>query len=148
DDEGRRRGSRHDGADAAIGLRAQPAHRRSCAALEAKTACDRDVSLREDASRGVRRHPAMWPVGKRAPAAPTGEAVVMLPGGKRVDVIGEASYQENIERITGGKKPKTHRVPVTAALVCEPTNPKDRYAVLVLVQGLTVGYLSRTDAVR
>lgn len=35
---------------------------------------------------------------------------------------------------------------VTAALVCEDDNPKDKNAVRVDVAGFTVGYLSRKDA--
>jgi len=71
----------------------------------------------------------------------------MLDGGQRVNVVGEASCQEALGRICGGKCETSQDLTVTAALVPEPTNPYDSNAVMVQVNGTRVGYLSRDDAV-
>ena len=60
-----------------------------------------------------------------------------------VDVVGEARYQDNLERLAGRKQAvgKEHRVGVT--LRCEPTNQYDPNAVRVESMGLVVGYLPK-----
>lgn len=60
-----------------------------------------------------------------------------------IDVVGEARYQDNLERLAGKKQAvgKEHRVGVT--LRCEPTNPYDSNAVRVESMGLVVGYLPK-----
>ena len=51
---------------------------------------------------------------------------------------GEASYQRNIRRVAAPGK--------LVALVDEPTNPYDKNAVRVDVDGLTIGYVPREHA--
>ena len=64
-----------------------------------------------------------------------------------MDVVGEASYQPVFEAICGGKCESGYDLAVVAALVPEPTNPYDKNAVMVQVNGASVGYLSRADAI-
>ncbi len=61
-------------------------------------------------------------------------------------VVGESQYQRALERICGGrpKEPADH--PCRARLVPEPTNKYDPNAIMVQVDGMTVGYLSRGAA--
>ncbi|MEV6638781.1 hypothetical protein [Amycolatopsis sp. NPDC051371] len=71
----------------------------------------------------------------------------------RVTVVGESHYQPALRRAVRGAVPGTdpaRHVPVVAALVPEPGNPADRYAVRVDVVTAggsePVGYLSRSTA--
>jgi hypothetical protein len=79
-----------------------------------------------------------------------GMEVQLCEGHVDLDVVGEASYQDNLWRVVGGRRSPTDRVRVDvhAVLVAEPDNPYDANAVSVWVQGLKVGYLSRDDARR
>ena len=67
--------------------------------------------------------------------------------GATLMVVGEGSYQDSIERVSGGK---TEDGPAnaehTAILKREPSNPYDRNAISVSIEGETVGYLSRENA--
>lgn len=63
-------------------------------------------------------------------------------------VVGESHYQDVIESICGGRKPDGEDLVVDASLVPEDANPYDSNAVKVVVQGKTVGYLSRPSARR
>lgn len=74
--------------------------------------------------------------------------MVTLPRGRRrVEVRGESNYQSAIKRIA--KRYRDHTsVDFTATLVREPSNKHDRNAVMVRLEGSTVGYLSREDAIR
>src|SRR6266516_2797636 len=67
-----------------------------------------------------------------------------------LEVVGEASYQDNLWQAVGGRSAAADRVRVEvyAVLVAEADNPYDPNAVSVWVQGLKVGYLSRDDARR
>jgi HIRAN domain len=65
----------------------------------------------------------------------------------RVDVVGEASYQPALERIAGPKTEDGVSVWKTASLTPEPTNVYDKNAVMVTIDDLKVGYLSRRQAV-
>jgi hypothetical protein len=67
-----------------------------------------------------------------------------------LEVVGEASYQDNLWRLVGGRSSPNDRVRVDvyAVLVAEPDNEYDANAVSVWVSGLKVGYLSRDDARR
>lgn len=79
---------------------------------------------------------------------PSSEAKTrLLPGGLRVEVVGESHYQDALSRIAGGRKADRHDLHVLAALVLEPTNPYDPNAVRVEVNGLLVGHLDRKMAV-
>ncbi len=60
----------------------------------------------------------------------------------RLHIVGEASYQTIISKIA------KRREPFSITLRAEPTNPYDRNAVAVLVDGEVVGYLARDLAPR
>jgi HIRAN domain len=65
----------------------------------------------------------------------------------RIDVVGEASYQPALARIAGPKTENGLSVWKTAQLTPEPDNVYDKNAVMVTIDGLKVGYLSRRRAV-
>jgi hypothetical protein len=67
-------------------------------------------------------------------------------GSYELNVVGEASYQSNIERIAGGRTSEGVRSHCEATLVPEDGNTHDPMAVRVDIQGKTVGYLSRPNA--
>jgi DNA-directed RNA polymerase subunit RPC12/RpoP len=79
-----------------------------------------------------------------------GIEVQLCEGREDLEVVGEASYQDNLWRVVGGRGllEDRVRVDVYAVLVAETDNPYDANAVSVWVQGLKVGYLSRDDARR
>jgi hypothetical protein len=79
-----------------------------------------------------------------------GMEVQLCEGREDLEVVGEASYQESLWRVVGGRGSLEDRVRVDvyAVLVAETDNPYDANAVSVWVQGLKVGYLSRDDARR
>jgi hypothetical protein len=79
-----------------------------------------------------------------------GMEVQLYDGREDLEVVGEASYQDNLWRVVGGGGSSNDRVrvEVSAVLVAETDNPYDANAVSVWVQGLRVGYLSREDARR
>jgi len=79
-----------------------------------------------------------------------GVEVQLYEGREDLEVVGEASYQDNLWRIVGGRRSPDGRVreEVCAVLAAEPDNPYDANAVAVWIQGLKVGYLSREDARR
>ena len=69
------------------------------------------------------------------------------PGDYEFEVVGEASYQEALEAIAGGRTGDGHRrVLVTARLVHEDENQQDDQAVRIDVDRRTVGYLTRASA--
>lgn len=65
-----------------------------------------------------------------------------------VEVVGEGSYQDAIERIAGPKEPEGKQMLVGATLRCEPSNEYDPNAVRVEVMGQLVGYLPRDLAAK
>ena len=65
---------------------------------------------------------------------------------RRVEIVGEASYQRELAQIAGPKTPNGVNVKLAARLVPEPTNRRDRNAVSAVIDGHTVGYLSRDQA--
>jgi hypothetical protein len=79
-----------------------------------------------------------------------GMEVQLYEGREDLEVVGEASYQDNLWRIVGGHNYPDDRVRVDvyAVLAAESDNPYDPNAVSVWVKGLKVGYLSRDDARR
>jgi hypothetical protein len=79
-----------------------------------------------------------------------GMEVQLYEGREDLEVVGEASYQDNLWRIVGGTSSPNDRVRVEVygVLVAETDNPYDANAVSVWVKGLKVGYLSREDARR
>jgi hypothetical protein len=70
--------------------------------------------------------------------------VVKLPGGNRVDVVGESFYRKAIREAIGlvGEGED-----IWASLVPDPANPYDPNAVKVVISGKHVGHLSRDVAI-
>ena len=62
------------------------------------------------------------------------------------DVVGEASYQDALNRIAGGKTKDGHEIECLAQLIPEPSNPHDANAIMVTIDGSRVGYLARAHA--
>lgn len=69
-------------------------------------------------------------------------------GSYNFDIVGEASYQNALDQLAGGKTDAGVHVQKFATLIMEKNNPFDRNAVRVDIEGQTVGYLSRAHAVR
>ncbi|SIT86022.1 hypothetical protein SAMN05421665_2201 [Yoonia rosea] len=63
-------------------------------------------------------------------------------------VVGEASYQNAISNIVGGKSERSAKYECIAVLVPDDVNPYDANAVEVRINGLLVGYLPKTDATK
>lgn len=63
-----------------------------------------------------------------------------------ISAVGESNYQEALEKVAGGRKRHGVNRQVTAELELEDENPFDSNAVLVRIDGLKVGYLSRSNA--
>lgn len=64
-----------------------------------------------------------------------------------VEPVGESHYQDALSDICGGPCEDGHEFACIAHLVPEPTNPFDRNAVAVLVNGRKVAHLARDEAV-
>jgi hypothetical protein len=63
-----------------------------------------------------------------------------------LDIVGESNYQSALENISGGRTDESQRMIVEAVLVPEDDNPRDKNAIRVDIEGMTVGYLSRENA--
>jgi hypothetical protein len=63
-------------------------------------------------------------------------------------VVGESRYQEAIEEVAGGKTEDGAHCYCQATLVLEDENRYDKNAVRIDIDGRTVGYLSRPDALQ
>ena len=68
------------------------------------------------------------------------------PGRFAIDVVGEASYQQALARICGGRREESAELNVEACLHHENTNPYDPLAIRVEIGNQPVGYLSRENA--
>lgn len=68
-------------------------------------------------------------------------------GDIRVDVVGESHYQSAIRAACDWKPGADTLFHCMAELIPEPTNPYDRNAIKVTIDGACVGHLSRQDAV-
>lgn len=77
---------------------------------------------------------------------PEGTMWVLGDGSYAIDAVGESNYQDALEEVSGGRRPRGVNKRVTAELKPENDNAYDSNAVAVLVDGLKVGYLSRADA--
>jgi hypothetical protein len=62
------------------------------------------------------------------------------------EIVGEASYQEALDAICGGKCEEGHRLRCTAQLCFQEDNPHDSNAIVVLIGGNVVGYIPRDIA--
>lgn len=65
---------------------------------------------------------------------------------ERIDVVGESHYQPAIRSACDWKPGEDMLFECMAELVPEPTNPHDKNAIMVKIDGQQVGYLSRRDA--
>ncbi|WP_374571571.1 HIRAN domain-containing protein [Phenylobacterium sp.] len=63
-------------------------------------------------------------------------------------IVGESKYQDALLRICGGYTRDGHQLRTRAQLVPEPSNPYDKNAIRVDIDGQTVGYLKRDHAAR
>jgi hypothetical protein len=82
------------------------------------------------------RRPA-WSLEQRPAWMRDGMEVQLYEGQETLQVVGEASYQDNLWRIVGGRRSPDGRVreDVFAVLAAEPDNPYDASAVAVWIQG-------------
>jgi hypothetical protein len=71
-----------------------------------------------------------------------------LASGEDFDIVGEASYQDALDDLCGGKCEDGHSLRVVAQLCFQEDNPYDPDAVVVLVDRQVVGYIPRTQAKR
>jgi hypothetical protein len=87
------------------------------------------------------------PKEKPVPEAPAEVSAKVFKGrDRRVEIVGEGSYQSELARIAGPKTENGVNVYKVAQLVPEPTNRQDRHAVAAKIDGIVVGYLSRAQA--
>lgn len=86
------------------------------------------------------------------PPRPTGEPrEPWSPDTREFEVAGEWYRRDHLRELfsrAGALSPEGAELHHQAALVPDPTNPYDRRAVAVYVEGLHVGYLERSDAAR
>ena len=85
------------------------------------------------------------------PLEPWGKAledpeIIRLTKGGFFEVVGEASYQDALEKICGGRDLYSAEHQCQALLLPEPSNPHDPNAVQVIVDRKVVGYLARKHA--
>ena len=69
-------------------------------------------------------------------------------GGYPRNVVGESHCQPALLKLCGGYSREGHDFEAVGSLVPEPSNPHDASAVMVVIAGEKVGYLSREDAPR
>lgn len=86
---------------------------------------------------------------KQAKTPPTPK-LYNLPtnGGYDLEIVGEASFQDNLLAICGRKTKNGHNKKTIAYLILENNNPVDKNAVRIDTEGKTVGYLSRAVAIK
>jgi hypothetical protein len=96
----------------------------------------------------LRGSPGSQPADDGARIAETMRALGLRSDGSfPLACVGESHYQSAFERICGPRTADGERGrEVVASLRLEDDNPYDPHAVRVDVQGTTVGYLSRPDA--
>jgi hypothetical protein len=90
----------------------------------------------------LRRKPR---VVEQPQAAPS---VRLLGGDIDIEIVGESFNQDALWRIAGVKRGQPVRHRTVAVLVPEPHNPYDSNAIRVDIDGLQVGHLSASNAVR
>lgn len=64
------------------------------------------------------------------------------------NIVGEQSYQNNLKKIAGPKEEESKFFECQAKVSSEPFNQYDKNAVKVEINGLTVGYLSKSEAAK
>jgi hypothetical protein len=72
--------------------------------------------------------------------------VDLYEGDATLEVVGESYRQDVLWDIVGGECDEPVRHHTVAILLPEPTNTYDENAIMVLIRGQLVGYLSRADA--
>lgn len=63
-----------------------------------------------------------------------------------LEIVGEASYQTALGKIAGPKSETGANITCSAVMLCENDNKYDKNAVCIKIDGMVVGYLSKTDA--
>jgi hypothetical protein len=106
------------------------------------TALPAPSTERSGSSRSADLRPATY----SPPAAPASLRVIG-DGAFSFDIVGEASYQDSLEHFAGGKKERSANLAVQASVEPDDLNPHDPNAIKVMCRGVTVGYLSRQDAI-
>lgn len=61
------------------------------------------------------------------------------------EIVGESHYQEQLRWLTGPTATGECNTRALATLEFEPSNPHDKSAIRVTIDGQTVGYISRND---
>ena len=85
--------------------------------------------------------------GRQRASACAGDAIVLQGDGSySVRAVGESHCQQSLSTICGGRTEDGHELSCVACLVPEPTNPHDRNAVMVTIDGHRVAYLPRSLA--
>src|SRR3954453_17432574 len=85
----------------------------------------------------------MWQILKWLWSSPPATALKIEGDGQfGFQVVGESHYQQELERLAGGKSEESCERYCDAWLVPEPDNPHDPSAVCVQIQGVKVGYLA------
>ncbi len=64
------------------------------------------------------------------------------------NIVGEQSYQNNLKKIAGPKEEESKFFECYAKVSSGPFNQYDKNAVKVEINGLLVGYLSRSEAAK
>ena len=64
------------------------------------------------------------------------------------NIVGEQSYQNNLKKIADPKEEESKFFECYAKVSSEPLNQYDKNAVKVEINGLLVGYLSRSEAAK
>lgn len=64
------------------------------------------------------------------------------------NIVGEQSYQNNLKKIAGPKEEESKFFECCAKVSSEPFNQYDKNAVKVEINGLLVGYLSKSEAAK
>jgi hypothetical protein len=91
-----------------------------------------------------------WLFGKTetpsTPAFPENVNFIRGPGEYKFDIVGESHYQAALEAICGPRKEDGEQKQVIAFLILEDSNPYDKFAVRIDIEGKTVGYMSKQSA--
>ena len=81
----------------------------------------------------------------------TGYLLIGADGYANTEVAGEFARVDSIHKAIGRKPKLDEEIELTdlvAALVPEPSNPHDRNAIMVQINGQHIGYLEKEDAAR
>jgi hypothetical protein len=90
---------------------------------------------------------AVWQLRTRIPESQRHPSAHLYGEGTYdYEVVGEASYQNNISSLCGKPNRDGYNVSLVALLILEDSNPRDSNAVRIDINGVTVGYLSRALA--